>query len=67
MKSREENFPISNYPLEQTEFFYAQKQVRDKLENEQNKVFDYSMFHDRKDIIKIKSNQTGFIPKNFLK
>ena len=26
VKSREEVFPISNYPLEQTEFFYSQKQ-----------------------------------------
>ena len=26
VKSREEEFPISNYPLEQTEFFYSQKQ-----------------------------------------
>ena len=26
MKTAEENFPISNYPLEQTEFFYEQKQ-----------------------------------------
>ena len=26
VKSKEEDFPISNYPLEQTEFFYEQKQ-----------------------------------------
>ena len=26
VKSREEEFTISNYPLEQTEFFYSQKQ-----------------------------------------
>ena len=26
VKSRGEEFPISNYPLEQTEFFYSQKQ-----------------------------------------
>ena len=26
VKSRDEEFPISNYPLEQTEFFYGQKQ-----------------------------------------
>ena len=26
VKSREEEFPISNYPLEQSEFFYSQKQ-----------------------------------------
>ena len=26
VKSRDEEFPISNYPLEQTEFFYSQKQ-----------------------------------------
>ena len=26
VKSREDDFPISNYPLEQTEFFYSQKQ-----------------------------------------
>ena len=26
VRSREEEFPISNYPLEQTEFFYSQKQ-----------------------------------------
>ena len=51
MRSKEENFPISNYPLEQTEFYYAQKQNRDKLENEKNKVFDYSMFHYRDGII----------------
>ena len=49
VKCKEKDFPISNYPLEQTEFYYAQKQVRDKLENEANKVFDYSMFHHRKD------------------
>ena len=50
MKSKEKDFPISNYPLEQTEFYYAQKQARDKLEDEKNKVFDYSMFHFRHDI-----------------
>ena len=50
VKSKEENFPISNYPLEQTEFYYAQKQVRDKLENKKNKEFDYSMFHYRNGI-----------------
>ena len=48
VKCKEKDFPISNYPLEQTEFFYAQKQARDKLENEKNKEFDYSMFHHRK-------------------
>ena len=81
VKSREDKFPISNYPLEQTEFFYSQKQGiasliiftsltiytllwagsktadlsfiracpkgRDKLGNEKNKVFDYSMFNYR--------------------
>ena len=26
MKSKDEEFPISNYPLEQTEFYYEQKQ-----------------------------------------
>ena len=26
VKSKEKEFPISNYPLEQTEFFYSQKQ-----------------------------------------
>ena len=26
MKTKEENFTISNYPLEQTEFLYGQKQ-----------------------------------------
>ena len=26
VKTREEEFPISNYPLEQTEFLYSQKQ-----------------------------------------
>ena len=26
VKSKEENFPISNYPLEQTEFLYDSKQ-----------------------------------------
>ena len=26
VKTREKDFPISNYPLEQTEFFYEQKQ-----------------------------------------
>ena len=26
VKTKEQNFPISNYPLEQTEFFYEQKQ-----------------------------------------
>ena len=26
VRSREEEFPISNYPLEQTEFLYSQKQ-----------------------------------------
>ena len=31
VKSREEEFPISNYPLEQTEFFYSQKQGRASL------------------------------------
>ena len=50
VKCKEKDFPISNYPLEQTEFFYAQKQARDKLENEKNKEFDYSMFHHRNGI-----------------
>ena len=50
MKCKEKDFPISNYPLEQTEFYYAQKQARDKLEDKKNKVFDYSMFHFRHDI-----------------
>ena len=26
VESKEDEFPISNYPLEQTEFFYGQKQ-----------------------------------------
>ena len=26
VKCKEKDFPISNYPLEQTEFYYAQKQ-----------------------------------------
>ena len=26
VKTKEKNFPISHYPLEQTEFFYEQKQ-----------------------------------------
>ena len=26
IKSKEEQFPISNYPLEQSDFFYSQKQ-----------------------------------------
>ena len=26
VKCKEQDFPISNYPLEQTEFYYAQKQ-----------------------------------------
>ena len=26
VKCKEKEFPISNYPLEQTEFYYAQKQ-----------------------------------------
>lgn len=47
VKSKEKEFPISNYPLEQTEFFYGQKQVRDKLENKKNRLFDYSMFNYR--------------------
>ena len=45
--SKENSFPISNYPLEQTEFFYAQKQARDKLPGEKNKEFDYSKFRFR--------------------
>ena len=51
VKCKEKDFPISNYPLEQTEFFYAQKQARDKLEDEKNRIFDYSMFHHRNDTI----------------
>merc|ERR1712150_55937 len=47
VKTAEENFTISNYPLEQTEFFYEQKQGRDKLGNPKNKEFDYSNFHYR--------------------
>ena len=50
MKCKEKDFQISNYPLEQTEFFYAQKQARDKLADEKNRIFDYSMFHHRNDI-----------------
>ena len=50
VKCKEKDFAISNYPLEQTEFYYAQKQARDRLEDEKNRVFDYSMFHFRHDI-----------------
>ena len=53
MKCKEKDFPISNYPLEQTEFFYAQKQARDKLKNEKNKEFNYSMFHFSNDMISL--------------
>ena len=74
VKTKEKDFPISNYPLEQTEFYYEQKQGmvnfyfpypstsylltscfelfhkgRDKLGNEKNKEFDYTMFHHRND------------------
>ena len=51
VKCIEKDFPISNYPLEQTEFFYAQKLARDKLADEKNRIFDYSMFRHRNDII----------------
>jgi len=44
VKSKDEDFAISDYPLLQTEFFYDQKQGRDKHENEKNKEFNYSMF-----------------------
>ena len=47
VKCKEKDFPISNYPLEQTEFFYAQKQARDKFENGKNTEFNYTMFHHR--------------------
>ena len=68
VKTKEKDFSISNYPLEQTEFYYEQKQGmanfyfhddqlsfelfqkgRDKLGHDQNKVFDYTMFHHRND------------------
>ena len=49
VKCKEKDFTISNYPLEQTEFYYAQKQARDTFADEKNKVFDYSMFHFRHD------------------
>ena len=61
MKCIEKDFPISNYPLEQTEFFYAQKQARDKFENEKNKEFDYTMFHHRTEIT-LKSNSVEHFP-----
>ena len=47
VKCKEKDFPISNYPLEQTEFFYAQKQAQNKVDNEKNKEFNYTMFHHR--------------------
>ena len=47
VKCKEKDFPISNYPLEQTEFFYAQKQARDKFENGKNTEFNYTIFHHR--------------------
>ena len=34
MKTKEEDFPISNYPLEQTEFYYGQKQGMTSSESE---------------------------------
>ena len=34
MKAKEKDFPISNYPLEQTEFYYAQKQGMVSSNNE---------------------------------
>ena len=74
VKTKEKDFPISNYPLEQTEFYYEQKQGmtnlklvtsplfyytsghrelfhkgRDRLGHDQNRVFDYTMFHHRND------------------
>ena len=68
MKAKED-FPISNYPLEQTEFYYAQKQARDTFADEKNKVFDYSMFHFRHDITQNSTDLTvrplfdRFLPK----
>ena len=32
VKTKEEDFPISNYPLEQTEFYYDQKQGKTSFE-----------------------------------
>ena len=51
--------------MEQTEFYYAQKQGRDKLENEKNKVFDYSMFHHRNGITEKLTDLSTFLPKYF--
>ena len=65
VKCKEKSFPISNYPLEQTEFYYAQKQARDRLENEKNKVFDYSMFHHRNGITEKLTDLSTFQPKYF--
>ena len=53
VKCKEQDFPISNYPLEQTEFYYAQKQARDKLADQKNRVFDYSMFHHRYERVEV--------------
>ena len=41
VRCKKKDFPISNYLLEQTEFYYAQKQARDKLADEKNREFDY--------------------------
>ena len=47
VKSKEKSFPVSIYPLMQSEFFYAHLQARDKLPDEKNKQFDYSKFRFR--------------------
>ena len=38
VKTKEKDFPISNYPLEQTEFYYGQKQGM----SSSNKIKAYS-------------------------
>ena len=48
VKSREEEFPISNYPLEQTEFLYSQKQgiasYKQTYKYLQNKAFNWHLY-----------------------
>ena len=47
VKTKEKDFSISHYPLEQSKFLYDMLEAKKKFGGEINKSFDYTLFHYR--------------------
>jgi len=47
VKTKEKDFYISHYPLEQSKFLYDMLEAKKKFGGEINKSFDYTLFHYR--------------------